>query len=162
MQSRRMVLPALLAMLSLVVLPIAAETHDEGGDQATASSFQQELIQVQKALWDAWQRGDAEYIRNAIADNFVAIETNGGTTGKSDFMPDIQPSTHPKPSTILYDFEVLQLDETCAVVTYNAVFSDKQLDRYQHLSDSWVKQGGRWKLKFQQSTLNLWSAHDLD
>jgi hypothetical protein len=30
------------------------------------------------------------------------------------------------------------------------------------LSDTWVKQGGQWKLKFQQSTLNLWSSHDLD
>jgi hypothetical protein len=48
------------------------------------------------------------------------------------------------------------------VVTYKAVFPGSELDKYQHLSDSWVKQNGQWKLKFQQSTLNLWSAHDLD
>jgi len=42
------------------------------------------------------------------------------------------------------------------------VFHGAPLERYQHLSDTWVEQSGAWKLKFQQSTLNLWSAHDLD
>jgi len=162
MPDRRMTALSFLAIALLWVWPVAAETHDAAAQQANTSSFQQELIKVQKALLDAQERGDAEYVKNAVADDFVAIETNGGTTDKSDFMRDIHPSKPAKSSAILYQFEVLQLDESCAVVTYNAVFPYEQLDRYQHLSDSWVKQGGQWKLKFQQSTLNLWSAHDLD
>jgi len=162
MQGGRMTELSLLAISLLWVWPVAAETHDEAAQQSNTSSFQQELIKVQKALLDAQERGDAEYVKNAVADDFIAIEPNGGTTDKSDLVRDIHPSGRARSSAILYQFEVLQLDESCAVVTYNAVFPYEQLDRYQRLSDSWVRQGGEWKLKFQQSTLNLWSAHDLD
>jgi len=30
------------------------------------------------------------------------------------------------------------------------------------MSDTWAKDGGKWKLKFQQYTPNLWSATDFD
>lgn len=162
MQSRMTALP-FLAISFLCVCTVAAETHDnEAAQQSSTSSFQQELINVQKALVDAQERGDAEYVKNAVDDDFVAIETNGGMTDKSDLVRDIHPSERVKLSAILYQFEVLELDESCAVVTYNAVLPGERLDRYQHLSDTWIKRGNQWKLKFQQSTLNLWSAHDLD
>jgi len=128
--------------------------------QPTAS--QQELINLQKSLQDALHRGDAAYVRNAVSPDFVSIEGDGGSTEAADFLRDIKPPKNPEPSPILYEFKVVQLDDECAVVTYNAVFPGSHLERYQHLSDTWVKQGGQWKLKFQQSTLNLWSAHDLD
>jgi hypothetical protein len=161
MQTRRMITLSLLAVL-LCAWAVAAETRDEAPQQSNTSLFQRELIDLQKALVNAQERGEAEYVRNAVADDFTAIESNGGTTDKSDFVRDIHPSDRAKLSAILYEFEVLQLDESCAVVTYNAVYPDKPLDKYQHVSDTWVKQGSQWKLKFQQSTLNLWSAHDLD
>ncbi len=127
-----------------------------------ASPVQQELIKLQKSFRDAQERGDASYVRNALAPEFVSIETNGDTSPAVEFLKDIKPPKSPEPAPILYDFKVVQLDGDCAVVTYNAVFPGSQLERYQHLSDTWVKQAGQWKLTFQQSTLNLWSAHDLD
>jgi len=54
----------------------------------------------------------------------------------------------------------LPLNENAAVVTYNAVLPGEGA-RYQHLSNVWVKQGDQWKLKFQQSTPNLWSLGDI-
>jgi len=129
---------------------------------AQQSPAHQDLIDQQKAFQNALDHGDAAYLRNAVAPDFVRIETNGDSSEAADFLRDIKPPEKPEPSPILYDFKVVQLDADCAVVTYNAVFPGSHLDRYQHLSDTWVKQGGQWKLKFQQSTLNLWSAHDLD
>jgi hypothetical protein len=117
---------------------------------------------LQKAFLEAKERGDAEYVKNSLADDFTIIETNGESSGKKEFVRDIRPPERSSLSPILYDFKVIELDQGCAVVTYKAVFPDNQMERYQHLSKTWVKQGGRWELKFQQSTLNLWSAHDLD
>jgi len=130
--------------------------------QQSPSSVQQELIDLQKALVAAQERGDADYVKSALADDFTQIETNGDTSGKKDFLKDIHPPEQPGPPPILYDFKVIELDEGCAVVTYKGVFAGNQLEKYQHVSDTWVKQDGKWELKFQQSTLNLWSAHDLD
>jgi hypothetical protein len=161
MKIRQMAACVFCLALMLSVVAGAGETNGNTTQQSNLS-LQQELIRTQRAFQDAQERGDAEYIKSAVAEDFLSIESNGNSTGKKEFVRDIHPPEHPEPSPILYEFNVVQLDEGCAVVTYKAVFPGSQLDRYQHLSDTWVKQGGEWKLKFQQSTLNLWSAHDLD
>jgi hypothetical protein len=148
-----------ISLCAVLLFAFAVET---GAQQSGAPSVQQELTNVQKAFMDAQDRGDADYVKNALADDFTQIETNGDTSDKKDFVKDIHPEEHPGPPPILYDFKVIELDEGCAVVTYKAVFAGNQLERYQHLSDTWVKRDNKWHLKFQQSTLNLWSAHDLD
>jgi hypothetical protein len=154
-------------LLFCLVLTVAATAYAGAGPVNTAqgsanASPQQELINTQRAFLGAMERGDAEYVKNAVADDFMVIETNGDSSGKRELVHGVHSPEHPGPAPILYDFKVVQLDSDCAVVSYNAVFHGTQLDRYQHLSDTWVKHGGQWKLKFQQTTLNLWSAHDLD
>jgi hypothetical protein len=162
MKIRRMIAFSFCLSLLLSLLGRAGEANGDTPQQSNQPSVQQELISVQKAFLDAQQRGDAQYIKNAVADDFMLIETDGNNSGKADFVRDVQPPEHPGLSPILYDFKVVQLDEGCVVVAYKAVFPGSHLERYQHLSGTWVKQAGQWKLKFQQSTLNLWSAHDLD
>jgi hypothetical protein len=162
MQSRCIVTVSVCVAVLLCASARSAAVRDVAAQQSATSSIHQELIDLQKAFVDALERGDAEYIKNTLTDDFTSIETNGDTSGKSGFVRDIRPPERLGPSPILYDFKVIELDQGCAVVTYNAVFAGNQLERYQHLSDTWVKLGGKWKLKFQQSTLNLWSAHDLD
>ena len=162
MKIRRMIAFSFCLSLLLSLLGRAREANSDTTQQSNLSSVQQELISVQKAFIDAQERGDAQYVKNAVADDFMLIETDGNNTGKADFVRDVHPPEHPGPSPILYDFNVVQLDEGCIVVAYKAVFPGSHLERYQHLSGTWVKQAGQWKLKFQQSTLNLWSAHDLD
>lgn len=139
----------------------AAAVPSKSSQQADGSSPRQDFVALQKAFIAAQKRGDAEYVKNAVADDFTGIESNGDTTARAEFIR-VGQGEKPGQSPILYDFRVIQLDEDCAVVTYNAVFPANQIDLYQHISDTWVNEAGHWKLKFQQSTLNLWSAHDLD
>ncbi len=151
---------ALPLCLLLAALAQAAGPAANVSQASNTSPVQQELIQTEKAFLDALERGDADYVKNAVADDFLLIAPNGDTAGKAEIV-DVRPPERPGPKPILYDFKVVQLDDDCAVVTVNAVFPGGQMERYQHLSNTWVKHGGQWKLKFQQSTLNLWSAHDL-
>ena len=162
MNIRRMTAFVFYLALMMSAVARAGQTNAGTPQQSNLSSLQQELISTQKAFQDALERGDAEYVRNAVADDFLSVETNGNSTGKKEFVRDAHPPEHPEPSPILYEFNVIPLNEGCAVVIYKAVFPGSQLEKYQHLSNTWVKQNGQWKLKFQQSTLNLWSAHDLD
>lgn len=145
-----------------LMLPVCTCAQEAHNTPSHTAQVEHGLINLQKALLDAEERGDASYASRAISDDFLSITTTGDTSGKAEFVRDIRPPDRPGPSSILYDFQVVPLAEDCAVVSYQAVFPGSPLERYQHLSDTWVKQGGQWKLRFQQSTLNLWSAHDLD
>ena len=138
-----------------------AEARGKSSQQADGSSPREDFVALQKAFIAAQERGDAEYVKNAVADDFTGIESNGDLTDRAEFIH-VGGGERPGQSPILYDFKVIQLDEDSAVVTYNAVFPANPIDRYQQVSDTWVNENGRWKLKFQQITLNLWSAHDLD
>lgn len=162
MQNRSLIALSICAAVLSFLPGEAASAQDVASPQSPPSSIRQQMIDVQRALVDAEERGDADYVKKALADDFSLIETNGGSSGKNEFVRDIHPPERPGPSPILYDFKIIELDPTCAVVTYQAVFPGNQLEKYQHLSDTWVKQDGKWKLKFEQSTLDLWSAHDLD
>ena len=155
---------ASLWMCTLTVVLVASSSGQTSGPQSqrNSASLQQELIDLQRSFVSAKEHGDAEYVRNALADDFTSIATNGSTENKTDFVRDIGPSDQPASPPILYDFKVLQLNEGTVVLTYCVVFPDDRLDKYRHVSDAWVKQADGWKLKFEQSTLNLWSAHDLD
>lgn len=136
-----------------------AEVHGKSSQQADGSSPHLDFVALQKTLIAAQERGDAEYVKNAVADGFTGIESNGDITERAAFIQ-VGQGAKPGQSPILYDFRVIQLDEGCAVVIYNAVFPGSPRERYQHMSDTWVNEDGHWKLKFQQTTLNLWSAHD--
>jgi len=150
---------------SLVLFILAIALRMDGRNfelpQSPQSALEQTLISAEKNLLDAFQRGDITYIRNAVDSDFYAIATNGDGYGKADLLegiPTYGGQNRTKP--ILYFLKVVPLNDGAAVVTYDAVFPG-QRPRYQHLSDTWVKQGEQWKLKFQQSTPNLWSANDL-
>lgn len=138
---------------------VPGSAQGKSTEQADASASDQELVALQKAFLAAQERGDAEYVKNAVATGFTAIETNGETADRAEFIR-VRPEEKPAEAPMLYDFRVIQLGENCAVVTYNGVFSSNLRERYQHVSDVWVNEDGHWKLKFQQITLNIWSAHD--
>ncbi len=124
------------------------------------SAFAQQLIDTEKAFLDAIHRGDKNYVQNAVAEDFRVISTNGDTGNKAELVDYVHPSKHEGAQPILYDFDVVPLSDTAAVVMFK-IAEPGGYERYQHISNTWVKEGGQWKLKFEQVTLNLWSAHDL-
>lgn len=129
-------------------------------DQPKLSPFEQDLLSNQRAFLDAVKRGDSAYVSNAIANDFVVIGANGDSAGKGDLLENAAPPKENQKGPLFYDFKVIQLADNAGIVTYDVV-RPAHIERYQHLSDTWVKENGQWKLKFQQTTLNLWSAHDL-
>jgi hypothetical protein len=155
-----MTIPLLAQTGQLPLVPAAAELQHPPQPKPL-NPFEQSLVDTQKAFLQAVDRGDAAYVKNAVADDFVVIATNGDTGSKAELVDSVHPSKHEGKPPMLYDFQVVTLSDSAAVVTYKVAAPGGGLDRYQHLSDTWVKQGDQWKLKFEQTTINLWSAHDL-
>lgn len=155
----------------VVALPMSAQTTSQlpvsqsaidayHMQQPKLSAFDQDLLNAQKAFLEAMKRGDAAYVSNAIANDAVVISANGDSAGRGELVENAGPHKDAKAAPLYYGFEVVQLADNAGVVTYDVVLPT-HIERYQHLSDTWVKENGQWKLKFQQTTLNLWSAHDL-
>jgi len=123
------------------------------------SAFDQQLIDRQKQFLQATRSKDATVVDRAIADDFQGIKENGDFIDKGDLLDSAQTGT-PK-DTRAYDFHVVKLNDDSAVVAYNLIVPGEH-PRYRHMADTWAKVDGEWKLKFRQTTPNVWSAYDLD
>ena len=161
-----------LAMACGLVAPLLAQNPPAVpaivGPQAALTRFEQSLLDAEKTLINAADRGDVQYVENTLAADFVSVGSNGDTDPRSEFMNGVRAakseSTQSKPveeKTMLYFFRVVPLSEAAAVVSYDIVRPGDH-PRYLHISDAWVQQAGQWKLKFQQATPKIWSAADVD
>lgn len=136
----------LLAVLFCVTLATAQ----------TPTPFDQQLIDQQKQLLQAMQDKNTATLRQSVADDFRGIGTNGDFYDKGE----VTEGGLPK-DTRSYDFRVIKLNDDSAIVAYNLVVPGTR-PRYRHMTDTWAKVDGQWKLKFQQITPNLFSANDFD
>ena len=147
-----------ISLLCAVVVSVALASAQTPVPKSL-SPFEQELVTNEKQFMQAMQEKNVAYVNQAIGDDFKGIGTNGDFYEKDELVGTAQEGM-PK-DLRLYDVRVVRLDESCAVVAYNMIVPGAH-PRYRHMSDTWTKDGGKWKLKFQQTTPNLWSATDLD
>ena len=125
------------------------------------SRFEQQLVESVKQLALANLRNDGNYFKRTLTDDFIAVPKNGGTIDRADFLEDVLGAdrTQPRNEPWLYNIKVVPLSENAALVTYDEI-QPAENPRYRHLSDIWIRQADQWKLKFQQTTPNLWSIGD--
>jgi hypothetical protein len=123
------------------------------------SAFDQELVNNEKQFVQALQDKNAAYVDRTVSEDFKGIGVNGEFYDKGEVVGAAQEGM-PKDLRV-YDVRIVRIDDGCAVVAYNTIIPGAR-PRYRHMSDTWTKEGGQWKLKFQQTTPNLWSATDLD
>lgn len=131
---------------------------------AQTNPLMQMLIDAQQTAANAEVKKDAAFINRTLAEGFTEVDPNGDTTDRDDFVKGVSDSDIT--NILLYNFKLVPLNDGAAVLTYDRVILRTKMDfgsrRYQHVSSTWVKDGGEWKLKFQQITPNQWSANDID
>jgi len=142
-----------LPILILLLAPAFAQTN-----------LQQTLIDAQQAAANAEIKKDAASLNQLVAEGFGEVDPNGDTTDREDYIKGVPDSDIT--NILLYNFKLIPLNDTAAVLTYDRVILRTKRDfggrRYQHVSSTWVKDSSGWKLKFQQITPNQWSANDFD
>lgn len=124
-----------------------------------SSSFDQQLIANQKQFLQALMDKNEAQLNQSISEDFKGIKMNGDFYERREVISSAQDDL-PK-DTLSYGFQVVHVDESCAVVSYSLVVPDGN-PRYRHMANTWTRIGDQWKLKFEQVTPNLWSAKDLD
>ena len=144
-------------LVAILILSCAALTQTPASN--AFSPFDQQLIANQKQFLRAMMDKDATQLNQSISDDFRGIQTNGDLYNRREIISSDEGNL-PK-DALSYSFQVVKLDDDCAVVSYNLTVPNEH-PRYRHMADTWTKIGGQWKLKFRQITPNLWSAKDFD
>jgi len=137
----------------------SASTTSPTPNARSSPPLEQQIIDNVKQYVEANAKKDAGYFKRTLTDDFMAVPKNGGTTDRADFLEDVitgEKSKEPR----LYNIKVVPLNEGAALATYDEIVPGDEI-RYRHITHVWVKQGDQWKLKFLQTTPNLWSIGDV-
>jgi hypothetical protein len=152
-------IPMLSAVLICTTLAVAQNQPSKPLRPLPLSPFEQELVGNQNQFTQALAEKNVPYVKQAVANDFRGIGTNGDFYDKDELVGSAHEGV-PKDLRV-YDVQVVRLNDDSAVVAYNLIIPGAR-PRYRHMSDTWAKDGSKWKLKFQQVTTNLWSATDFD
>lgn len=148
-----------LLILGAVLVAATQALSQAQASGKSVSAFERQLIERQHQLLKAAESKNSSAVDRAVAEDFRGIGSNGDFYDKSEVVESARQGMPAK--TRAYDFSVIKLDDTAAVVAYNLIVPGEH-PRYRHMADTWAKINGRWELKFRQITPNLWSENDVD
>lgn len=122
----------------------------------------QALVSKSKAVLEAIKAKDVQTLNGLLAGDFRSIDLAGNSGSREEILG----AAHEGflKDFLFYNPQSLHVDNDSVLVSYNTAFtlSDAFLSeladdnitfpRYFKVSDLWVRQGGDWKLKFEQIT----------
>jgi hypothetical protein len=113
------------------------------------------LIAKSKSVLQNVKSKDVTALNAVLSNDFRIVWSDGKLHEKSELLGAAQEG-------MLRDFQfysadVIPIDSDSAVVTFNLIADMPEGDdglapRYQRVSDLWVREGGDWRLKFEQAT----------
>jgi hypothetical protein len=147
-----------LIIFSLCVVGIASCAQAPATTKPL-SQQDQSLITAEKGFISAAKKHDADYFKRTLTDDYLFVGYDGQVHDRQEELGDLSSDSM---DLTTYNMRVMELGEGVAVVTYDVVLQVPPEEdqgpppRYQHWSSVWTRQGGQWKLKFQQATPTHW------
>jgi ketosteroid isomerase-like protein len=139
---------AAAALFAFAALPVFPQTSssDEGG----------RVLGLEKAWNHAIEAKDTKALDQLLASTFVAIESNGVQSNKSEFLASIKDPSY-QPSQAVNEQMNVQVYGNSAVVV--GIFRIKGVDkgkpyvRRERFIDTWIKQNQTWQCVASSATL---------
>jgi len=120
------------------------------------SPLEQTLITNTNAVPEAQKSRNVDFLKRTLTDDFVSVGSEGKLHDKEEMLTGAHDGELKDFYT--YNLRVVPVNDETAIVTYDCIIHMPEGDapglapRYQHISDFWVKQDERWRLRFQQAT----------
>jgi hypothetical protein len=120
---------------------------------------EQSLLAAEKSFIDAAKKGDADYLKRTLTNDFSFVSFDGELADRQDMIDQLAGGGF---DLLPYDTKVISVSDGVAIVTYDVVLRVPPAEdqgpppRYQHFSTVWIKQGDVWKMKFQQQSVAHW------
>ncbi|HWD69086.1 MAG TPA: nuclear transport factor 2 family protein [Solirubrobacteraceae bacterium] len=108
---------------------------------------QRELIELERSLWRAETRFDAQFMERTLAADFREFGRSGRVYERADTLA----VTGDSIDAHLRDFQLSMLADDVALLTYVSEVQHEALD-LANRSSVWVRRDGRWQLRFHQGT----------
>jgi RNA polymerase sigma factor (sigma-70 family) len=128
----------------------APHIQDDGNIKET-------VLALVKRIWEAHAKQDANTFKNLLADDFVGLDINGGRYTKQGALNYV--AQYRIVEYTLKDPEVILLNASSAIVTYEVSFTERSADgkhlggRTDHNSCAWARRNGKWWAVFCESKL---------
>ncbi len=112
----------------------------------------EQLLELERKLLDPELRRTPEKLAYLLADDFVEFGSSGHSMDKRRVLYLLKKLTPAR--TMIEEFQVIEINESAALVMYRAVAESARSDRtrYSLRSSLWVKRDGAWQMRFHQGT----------
>jgi len=146
----------ILFMVAICSISFARQAN---APSKTPTAFEQTLMSAEKRFIDAAKKGDLDFFKRTMTDDFSFVGFDGQLYERQDVIDQMSGGGF---DVLAYDMKVVPISDSAAIVTYDVVLRVPAAEdqgpppRYQHFSTTWVKQGDVWKMKFQQMTTSHW------
>jgi hypothetical protein len=149
-----------LAVLAVLLCCVVAVVSGQANAPAKAlTPLEQTLMASEKGFIDAAKKGDQAFLKRTLTDDFSFVGFDGQLADRQEMIDELSDGGT---DLMAYNMKVVSVSDSAAIVTYDVVLRVPAAEdqgpppRYQHYSTIWVKQGGAWKMKFQQQSVSHW------
>ncbi len=148
--------PLLLTCLAFPQQPAGKAVEPAQPAAASAQAKLKEVLESKvRAEWDAFKNKDKKAYGDLLADDFVAVETDGeGARNKIHAANELDRS--PLRNYTLHNFRLITAGPDAAVVTYELTmeFPPKSTVRFLRVwaSELWLNREGHWQARYYQET----------
>jgi ketosteroid isomerase-like protein len=145
----------LIALLSALALPAAVLA--QGNDAAKPNpDVEKAIIKIEQDMSAALTKSDADAAGKMIADSFYAVNPDGTTQTKAQFIADVKSGKLKLESNQLDDMKVHAADVDMAIVTYRSTdkgtYDGHDLSGQYRWLDVFAKRNGTWQFIVSQGT----------
>jgi ketosteroid isomerase-like protein len=145
----------LIAALLALALPSALLA--QGTDSAKPNpDVEKAIIKIENDMSAALTKSDADAAAKMLADNFYAVNPDGSTQGKAQFVADLKSGKFKLESNQLDDMKVQVATADLAIVTYRSTdkgsYDGHDLSGQYRWLDVLAKRNGTWQFVVSQGT----------
>ena len=145
----------LITLLFALAWPTAVLA--QGSDAAKPNpEVEKAILQIEKDMSTALTKADADTAARMLADTFYAVNPDGSTQGKAQFVADLKSGKLKLESNQLDDLKVHAADADMAVVTYRSTdkgtFDGHDISGQYRWLDIFAKRNGTWQFIVSQGT----------
>lgn len=109
------------------------------------------LYQLELSLVNQDNRSSAEKLNELLADDFIEYGSSGSIYNKEITISSL--TSAPSPTYTIYDFEIVQLSDTCAQTRFKTDRINLDGTKLTSLRSSiWKKTNSKWQMFFHQGT----------
>jgi ketosteroid isomerase-like protein len=145
----------LIALLFALALPVAvlAQSNDAAKPNP---DVEKAIIKIEHDMSAALTKPDADAAAKMLADTFYAVNPDGTTQGRAEFLADLKSGKFKLESNKLDDMKVHVADAGMAIVTYRSTdkgaYDGHDLSGQYRWLDVFAKRGGTWQFIVSQGT----------